>query len=130
MPVDIVANYRRLSVMKTDQSNRTSQHQNPGDFSNSSEVHNQPNSAEFCPETIANNPMYVVNFRPGNPDRSINITRQTNSFRRSPHRENDRSINITRQTNSFRRSPHRENENVYHEPPDYRWGKVIVSVVE
>ena len=105
MPVDIVADYRRLSVMKTDLSNRTSQHQNPGDFSNSSEVHNQPNSAEFCPETIANNPMYVVNFRPGNPDRSINITRQTNSFRRSPHREN---------------------ENVYHEPPDYRWGKIIV----
>ena len=82
-------------MMNTDVANRTNQHKFTSGVSDSrdcSDVNNQlrlgtPNSAEFNPETIAINPMYVVNLNPGNPDKSINITRQSNSFRRIPPRE-------------------------------------------
>ena len=85
--------------METDLANRTGLHNYSSD---SSEVNNQPSlatpgSTEFNPETVANNPMYVVNFTPGNPDKSINITRQ--------------NINLNK-------IPNRETENVYQEPSD------------
>ena len=59
--------------MKTDLDNRTSEHNYT---SNSSEVNNNPslatpNAPELTPDTIANNPMYVVNL-----EKCINITRQ------------------------------------------------------
>ena len=85
--------------MKTEMANRTGQHNYSSD---SSEVNNQPSlatssSPEFNPETIANNPMYVVNFSPSNPDKCINITRQ--------------NIGLSK-------IPIRETENVYQEPSD------------
>ena len=93
MFVVIVVYFRRLSVMKTDLANRTGQHNYSSD---SSEVNNQPSVATssspvFSPETIANNPMYVVNLSPCNPDNNISITMQN-----------------------------RQTGNVFHEPPDYR----------
>ena len=92
--IDIDNSRRRLSVMKTDLANRTGQHNYCTD---SSEVNNQPASPDFSPENIANNPMYVVNFSPGNLDKNINISRQ----------------NI-----SLSKIPNRESENIYQEPTD------------
>ena len=89
--------------MKTDLVKRTSQH-NSSDSSDSSEVNNNPslatpNSPEVTPDTIANNPMYVVNFSNGNLDKYVKITRKKNSPGKIPNRE----------TKHF-----------YDEPPDYR----------
>ena len=112
MFVVIVAFYRRLSVMKTDLVNRTSQHnyiRDSSDSSDSREVNNNPslatpNAPELTPDTIANNPMYVVNFSNGKLDKYIKITRKKNSPGRVPKRET---------------------ENVYQEPPEYRWGLIM-----
>ena len=101
---------RRLSVMKTDLANRTGQHNYCSD---SSEVNNQASlatsgSAELSPETMANNPMYVVNFTPGNQDKNINIIRQ----------------NI-----SLSKIHHRETRNVNQQPSDDRWEKILFVVI-
>ena len=92
---------RRLSVMETDLANRTGQHNYCSD-STSGQVNNQadrqsPASLDFSPESVANNPMYVVNFSPGNLEKNINITRQ----------------NI-----SLSKIPNSETENIYQEPSD------------
>ena len=76
---------RRLSVMSTDLANRTGQHNSSSD---SSEVDDQPSmatpsSAEFSPETIVHNPLYV-NFNPGH--LNINITRQNIRLSKIPNR--------------------------------------------
>ena len=82
-------------MMKTDLDNRTGQHNYCTDSSDP--VNNQTDPPDFSPENMANNPMYVVNFSPGNLDKTINITRQ----------------NI-----SLSKIPIRETENIYQEPSD------------
>ena len=77
--------------MKTDLANRTGQHNYSSD---SSEANNHaslatPSSGELNPETMANNPMYVVNFTPGNQDKNINITRQNISLSKISKRETE-----------------------------------------
>lgn len=91
--VIVVYYRRRLSVMKTDLANRTGQHNYCTD--STGPVNNQADPPDFSPENLANNPMYVVNFSPGNLDKNINITRQ----------------NISK-------IPIRETENIYQEPSD------------
>ena len=117
---------RQLSVMNNDLANRTGHHKYSSDSNDFSDVNNQlrlgtPNSAELSPESIANNPMYVVNFNPGNPDKSINIARQNNIPRRIPPRETghfyDEPPN-TPQNNIPMRIPQRETGHFYDEPPD------------
>ena len=71
--------------MSTDLANRTGQHNYSSD---SSEVDDQPSmatpsSAEFSPETIVHNPLYV-NFNPGH--LNINITRQNIRLSKIPNR--------------------------------------------
>ena len=93
MFVFIVVYFRQLSVMNSDLVNRSSQHNYTSD---SSEVNNHlilatRASQEFSPETMANNPMYVVS--PGNQDKNINISRK-------------------------KKIPRRETGHVYQEPSD------------
>ena len=59
--------------MKMDLSNRTGQHNYTVDMNNDSIT---ASVSDFNNETIANNPMYVVNYNPGKLDKTINITRQ------------------------------------------------------
>ena len=101
---------RRISVMNKDLANRTGQHKYCSD---SSEVNNDTSlanqiSPEFSPETIANNPMYVVNFSPGNQDKNINIIRENISLSKIPNRE-------TRDVNQ--------------QPLDDRWEKSLFVVI-
>ena len=81
-------------MMKTDLANRTGQHNYCSDSTSDLP---SPASLDFSPESIANNPMYVVNFSPGNLEKNINITRQ--------------NISLSKIAN-------RETENVYQEPSD------------
>ena len=86
--LQVIVYSRQFSEMNSDLGSRTGQHRYISDFGDSSEANNQqlratPVSAEFSPETMASNPMYVVNFSPGNQDKNINITWQNEI----PHRE-------------------------------------------
>ena len=108
MFVVIVVYFRQLSEMNSYLANRTCHHNYCSD---SGVVSKQPSlatpiSPDFRLEPIANNPMYVAS--PGNQDKNINISRQNEI----PY------ISVSEAL--------WETEHVYQEPPDYRWGIIIL----
>ena len=120
---------RRLSVMNNGLANRTGQHKHfseSNELFDSSDIYSQLSLAtsgvtEVNPEVLTNNPMYVDNSTPGNPHKSINITRQ-NIPRWIPQRETGHFYDEppdTRQNNTPISFPQRATVNVNQEPSDF-----------
>ena len=105
--------------MRTDLANRTGQENYTVD------INSDPLSSpveDFTNQTIANNPLYVVNYSPNKTDKNVNITRQ---------KINASNRDIQNVRDNLSKSKNTETENVYQEPRDSlqeeSWYNVVPS---